>query len=242
MQWFRAGVSGPYTIRAYVAPERHWVLPLHCPIIQRPHELFNQAVADAVDDVCVAMRFIIEPTDAEIVREARALAGRLQAERLTSPGGPLAVTCRMAGGLRWAVRRRSCLRRLRMHAPAVEQKARTHLLTMQIQLRLQAPTRAQAECGMARLVATFAAFTSWHNRFRAYRPRRGRRFDRYFNQARAWPGATFVASHEEAHAVTGLPLLALATLDERQVWTRWSLGSGETIYASGPPPRTGPQA
>ncbi|MCY3959449.1 MAG: hypothetical protein OXG65_14320 [Chloroflexi bacterium] len=103
MQWFRTGACGPYTIRSYLAPERHWVLPLHCPIIQRPHELFNQAVADAVDDVRAAMFFIIDPTDAEIVREARALADKLQAKRLNSPHGPLAVTCRRAGGLRWSV-------------------------------------------------------------------------------------------------------------------------------------------
>ena len=146
---------------------RHWSFPLHCPNIQHPHRLFTQPVADAIDDVCVATRFILGPAEAGIVQEARALAAQLQAER-----------------------RRPPLRQLRVHAPAVEAKACGHLLTMQIQLRLQARTRAQAKRAMARLVATFEAYTNWPNRLRAQRLWRGRWFDRALCQARAWPGAT----------------------------------------------------
>lgn len=230
----REGASGPHTIRAYLRPVRHWAFPLHCPVIQHPHRLLSQPVDDTGDDVYVAMRFILAPADAGIVREARALAAILQAERRYSPSRTRAGMRQLVGCLRWAVGRRPPLRQLRLHAPSVETKARSHLLAMQIQLQLQAPTRAQAERGMARLVATFEVYTNWPNRLRAHRPRRGRRFDRVFSQARAWPGATFVASPEEAHAVTSLPLPVLATLDERQVWTHWSDGRGTTSAASGP--------
>ena len=236
------GAGGPHTIRAYLRPARHWAFPLHCPDLQYPHRLFTEPVDDTGDDVYVAMRFILGPAEAGIVREARALATILQAERRHSPSGPRAGIRPVAGRLRWTTGRRPHLRQLRLHAPAVATKARGHLLAMQIQLRLQAPTRAQAERGMARLVATFEAYTTWPNRLRAHRPRRGRRFDRVFSQARAWPGATFVASPEEAHAVTSLPLPVLATLDERQVWTHWSDGRGTTIAASGPHPEGGPDA
>lgn len=234
MPWGHDGAAGPHTIRAYLRPVRHWAYSLHCPDIQLPHRVFSEPVDDTGDDVYVAMRFILAPADAGIVREARTLAAILQAERRQSPSGPRAGIRPVAGRLRWAVGRRPPLRQLRLHAPAMETKARGHLLAMQIQLRLQAPTRAQAERGMARLVATFEAYTSWPNRLRAHRPRRGRRFDRVFSQARAWPGATFVASAEEAHAITSLPLPVLASLDERQVWTHWSDGRGTTIAASGP--------
>ncbi len=242
MPWGREGASGPHTIRAYLRPARHWAFPLRCPDLQYPHRLFTEPVDDTGDDVYVAMRIILAPAEAGIVREARALAAILQAERRHSPSGPRAGIRPVAGRLRWAVGRRPPLRQLRLHAPVVEAKARGHLLAMQIQLRLQAPTRAQAERGMARLVATFEAYTNWPNRLRAYRPRRGRRFDRVFSQARAWPGATFVASPEEAHAITSLPLPVLATLDERQVWTHWSDGRGTTIAASGPSAGGAPDA
>lgn len=239
---FRAGPDEPHTIRAYLKPARHWAFPLHCPDVQHPHRVFTQPVADAGDAVFVAMRFILKPAEAGIVREARSLAARLQAERRSPPSVRRAVILELAESLRWTVGRRPPLRQLRLHAPAVEAKARGHLLTMQIQLRLQAPTRAQAERAMARLVAIFEAYTSWPNRLRAHRPRRGRQFDRAFAYSRAWPGATFVASPEEAQAVTSLPLPVLATLDERQVWTHWSDGCGTTIDASGPYPGGGPDA
>ncbi|MDE2904433.1 MAG: hypothetical protein OXP73_15555 [Chloroflexota bacterium] len=184
-------------------PARHWAFPLHCPGIQRPHVLFSQPVADAHGDVWLAMRFISGPADAGIVREARDQADILEAERCRPPCGPRAVIRHLAGYLRWTMGRRPSLRKLRLHAPAVEAKARAHLLTMQVQLRLQAPTRVRAECGMARLVATFEAYTSWPNRLRVHRAPRGKRFDRAFSRFRAYPAATFAASHEEAHAVTG---------------------------------------
>ena len=240
MPWGRAGAPGPHTIRAYLRPARHWAFPMHGPNIQHPHRLFSEPVADAVDDVCVATRFILGLAEAGIVREASALAARLRAERRRSLSGPRTGIRQVADRLRWTIGRRPPLRQRRMHAPAVEAKAHGHLLTMQIQVRLQAPTRVQAERGMARLVASFGAYTTWPNRLRAHRLRRGRRFDRFFSQARAWPGATFVASPEEAHAVTSLPLLALVTLDERQLWTHWRDGRGTTIHASGPHPEGGP--
>ena len=63
------GASGPYTIRAVLTPMRRWTLPLHCRDSQRPQVLFDKPVADAVDEMCVAKRFILGPADAGIERE-----------------------------------------------------------------------------------------------------------------------------------------------------------------------------
>ena len=177
--------SRPHTIRACLTPERQRAFPLHCPGIQRPHVLFSRPIADTVDEVREALRSIFWTGGRQVRPRGRALADRLQAERRRPPSGPRATIRHLAGCLRWTTGRHPSLRQLRMHAPAVEAKARVHLLTMQIQLRLQAPTRVQAECGMARLVTNFEAFTSWPNRLRVHRPRRGKRFDRALGHFRA---------------------------------------------------------
>ena len=195
--------------------------------VQEPRALMDEGFADATADERMAVRFIIEPADETTVREARALGDRLRAEQYGRPD-ELGAAIRLAGGnLRWAVRRRASLRRLRFHAPAVERKARSQLLTMEIHLRLQASTRFEAELRMSQLLEGFEAYASWGNRLRAHRPWRGRRFDRCFAEERSWPGARFVVSLDEAYALTGLPLLALATLRERQVWTRCGGGDAD---------------
>ena len=133
------------------------------------------------------VRFIIEPADVATVHDVRAQANRLWAERHGPPDGPGAIIRHIGGNLSWAIRRRSSLRRLRLHAPAVERKARGQLLTMQIHLWIQAQTQARAEIRLARLLEGFAAYASWRNWLRDHRPWCGRRFDRSFAVERSWP-------------------------------------------------------
>ena len=221
MKRFHRDAPRPQTLRAYLTPERCWGLPLDHAGVKDPHALLDEGFADPTPYELMAVCFIIEPADASTVREARAVADRLRAEQYGRPD-ELGAALRLAGGnLLWAVRRRASLRRLRFHEAAVERKARSQLLTMEIHLWVQALTRCGAELRMARLLEGFEAYASWGNRLRARRPWRGRRFDRCFAEERSWPGARFVVSLEEAYALTRLPLLALATLRERQVWTRW---------------------
>ena len=220
MKRFHRDAPRPQTLRAFLTPERCWELPLDHAGVKDPHALLDEGFADPTPYERMAVCFIIEPADESTVREARAVADRLRAEQYGRPD-ELGAALRLAGGnLLWAVRRRASLRRLRFHEAAVERKARSQLLTMEIHLRVQALTRCGAELRMARLLEGFEAYASWGNRLRARRPWRGRRFDRCFAEERSWPGARFVVSLEEAYALTGLPLLALATLRERQVWTR----------------------
>ena len=221
MRRFRPRASGPQTLRAYLTPERCWELPLDYAGVKDPQALLDEGFADPRADERMAVRFIVGPADESTVREARAVADRLQAERYWWPD-ELGAALRLVGGnVLWTVRRRASLRRLRFHEAAAERKARSQLLTMEIHLLVQASTRMETELRMSQLLEGFEAYASWSNRLRAHRPWRGRRFDRCFAEERAWPGARFVVSLEEAYALTGLPLLALATLRERQVWTRW---------------------
>ena len=222
MKWSRRKATLPgSTLRAYLTPERCWALPLDHAGVKDPQTLLDEGFADPTPYEQMVARFIIEPADASTIREARAVADRLRAERYWWPD-ELGAALRLAGGnLWWAVRRRASLRRSRFHEAAVAQKARSQLLTMEIHLRVQALTRLGAKVRMSQLLEGFEAYASWGNRLQARRPWRGRRFDRCFAEERSWPGARFVVSLEEAHALTGLPLLALATLRERQIWTRW---------------------
>ena len=222
MKWARRKAPAPYyTLRAYLKPAQCWALPFDHARVQDPHGPLDQGFADLAADERLAIRFIIEPAEAATVRDLRAQAERLWAEQHAPPDGPGALIRHIGGNLWWGVRQRSSLRRLRRHAPAVEQKARSRLLTMQIHLRVQAPTRTRAEVRTLQLLKGFDACASWRNWLREHQPWRRRRFDRCFAAERSWPGARFVVSLDEAYALTGLPLLALATLHERQVWTRW---------------------
>ena len=193
-------------------------------------------------DERLAVRFIIEPADAATVRDFRAQAERLWAERHAPPDTLGGRIRHIGSSLWWGVRQRSSLSRLRRHAAAVEEKARDRLLTMQIHCWIQAPTRTLAEGRMMWLLQGFDACASWRNWLRTHEPWRWRRLDHCFAEERSWPGATFVVSLEEACALTGLPRLALATLSERQVWTRWSGGDGEAPDTTGPHSGEGPEA
>ena len=234
--------GGPRTIRTFLVPEHCWVLPLDHANVRDPHALIDRGLADPSADERVAVRYLIEPVPAATERDVRALADRLQAERRCPPHGLRATVRHISRNVSFAVRRRVSFRRLRWHAPAVEQKTQGPLLTMQIHLWVQAATWNRAEARTARLVDGYAAYANARNRLRAHRPWRRTRFDRCFAEERPWPGATFVVSPEEAQALTGLPLLALATLDEPQVWTRWSRGDGRGQYATGPQPGVEPSA
>ena len=234
MRKFRRGATRLHTIRAYLKPAHCWALPFDHSRVQDGHSPLDQGFADLTAGERLAVRFIIEPADAATVRDFRAQAERLRAERHAPPDGLDARIRHIGSNLWWGVRQRSSLRRLRRHAPAVEQKARARLLTMQIHFRVEAPTRTLAEGCTLWLLQGFDACASWRNWLQAHEPWRRRRFDRCFAEERSWPDAKFVVSLDEACALTGLPRLALVTLSERQVWTRWSGGDGEASHATGP--------
>ena len=236
MRKFRRGATGLHTIRAYLKPSHGWALPFDHARVQGPHAPLDRGFADLMADERLAVRFIIEPADAATVRDFRAQAERMWAERHAPPDTLGGRIRHIGSSLWWGVRRRSSLSRLRRHAAAVEEKARDRLLTMQIHCWVQASTRTLAEGRMMWLLQGFDACASWRNWLLAHEPWRRWRFDRCFAEERSWPVAMFVVSHEEAYALTGLPLLALATLSERQVWTRWSGGDGEAPHAAGPRP------
>ena len=105
---------------------------------------------------------------------------------------------------------------------------------MQIQLWVQALTRAEAEDRFDLLLACFEPTRGAFNRLVPHRPWRKRRFDRCFADQGWWPGASFVASLAEAHALTGRSLVELETFVGTQVWTRWGGRYGDV------PPRPRP--
>ena len=242
MRKFRREAPGPYTIRAYLKPAHGWALPFDHARVQDPHAPLDRGFADLTAGERLAVRFIIEPADAATVRDFHAQAERLWAERHAPPDRLGERICHIGSSLWWGVRQRSSLSRLRRHAVAVEEKARARRLTMQIHFWAQASTRTLAEGRTLWLLQGFDACASWRNWLHLHEPWRGRRFDRCFAAHRSWPGAKFLVSHEEAYALTGLPLLALATLNERQVWTRRIGGAGEAPHATGSQAREGRDA
>ena len=242
MRNFRRGDAGLHTIRAYLKPAHGSALPFDHGRVQDPHAPLDQGFADLTADERLAVRFIMEPADAATVHDFRAQADRLWAERHAPPDTLGGRIRHLGSSLWWGVRQRSSLSLLRLDAVAVEEKARAPLLTLQIHCWVQAATRDLAECRMGWLRQGFDACASWRNWLRPHAPRRRRRFDRCFDEERSWPGAKFMVSLDEACALTGLPRLVLATLSERQVWTRWSGGDGEAPYATVPHSGEGPDA
>jgi len=242
MRTLRRSATGPHTIRAFLKPAHSWALPFDHARVQGPHAPLDPGFADFMADERLAVRFIIEPANAATGRAFCAQAERLWAERHAPPDTLGGRIRHLASSLWWGVRQRTSLSRMRLDAPAVEEKARARLLSLQIHCRVQAATRDLAEGRMGWLLRGFDACASWRNWLQTHEPWRRRRFDRCFAGERSWPGATFLVSHEEAYALTGLPLLALAELNERQVWTRWSGGDGEAPYATGPQSSKGPEA
>ena len=234
MRRLRRRATGTHTLRAFLKPAHGCSLPFDHARVQGSHAPLDQGFADLMADERLAVRFIIEPADAATVRDFRAQAKRLWAERHAPPQSLGGRIRHLRSSLWWGLRQRTSLSRLRLDAPAVEGKARARLLSLQIHCRVQAPTRDLAEGRMGWLVQGFNACASWRNWLQTHEPRRRRRFDRGFAGERSWPGATFLVSDEEAYALTGLPLLALAELNERQVWTRWSGGDGKAPHATGP--------
>ena len=234
MRTLRRRATGPHTIRGYLKPAHGCALPFDHARVQGSHAPLDQGFAELMADERLAVRFIIEPANPATARDFRAQAKRLWAERHAPPDTLGGRIRHLASSLWWGLRQRTSLSRVRLDAPAVEEKARARLLSLQIHCRVQAATRDLAESRMGWLRQGFDACASWRNWLQTHKPWRWRRFDRCFAEERSWAGATFLVSHEEAYALTGLPLLALATLNERQVWTRWSGGDGKAPHATGP--------
>ena len=105
---------------------------------------------------------------------------------------------------------------------------------MQIHVWVQAPTPAQAEARFEGLLACVESTRGVFNRLDpppAAAP--ATRFDRCFAEQRWWPGASFVVSLAEAHALTGRALLELETFVGTQVWTRWDGRYGDVPHDRG---------
>ncbi len=235
----------PCTIRAYLAPERHWALPLRTDFVQDPAALLDRGFAHQTADERVAVRFLVARAGDRQVREALHRAEQLRAGQRLSGGGLGRTLLREIGGaLRemlafgltgqtYTPTPRGPTRELQLQAQAAEAKAHSPLLTMQIQLWVQALSRAEAEDRFDLLLACFEPTRGAFNRLVPHRPWRKRRFDRCFADQGWWPGASFVVSLAEAHALTGRSLVELETFVGTQVWTRWGGRYGDVPYDRG---------
>ena len=233
------------TIRAYLAPERHWALPLRTEFVQDPAALLDHGFANQTGDEHVAVRFLVARAGVRQQREAVVRAEQLRAGQRLSAGGVGRTVVRATGetlremlafgltGQTYTPTPHGPSRELQVQAQAAERKAHSPLLTMQIQVRVQAPTKPQAEARFARLLAGFAPTASVFNRLVPHRLWRKQRFDRGFAAHGWWPGASFVVSLAEAHALTGRPLLELETMVGPQVWTRQGGRYGDVPHNRG---------
>ena len=237
--------SAPPTIRAYLAPARHWALPLRHDFIQDPQALLDRGLCGQSDDELVAVRFILEPARRRAVREALAVAQGLTAGQPPSERRLGRMILRQTHdalremltfgltGQSYEPRPHGATRELLMQARMAEAKAQSPLLEMQIQIRLQAWTKDCVRSRYGRLLACFEQYRSAFNHLRPRRPWRRREFDRRFADERSWPGASFVVSAAEAHALTGRPLHELDMPSGRQVRTRRSERYGAAPHDGG---------
>ena len=233
------------TIRAYLAPKRHWALPLRHDFAQDPSALLDRGFAHQTADERVAVRFLVARAGNRQVREALHWAAQLHAGQRLSGGGLGRTLLREIGGalremLAFAMTGqtynptpRGPTHEMQLQARAAETKAHSPLLTMQIQLWVHAPTRGEAEDRFDLLLACFEPTRGVFNRLVPHRPWRKQRFDRCFADQGWWPGASFVASLPEAHALTGRSLVELETFVGTQVWTRWGGRYGDVPHDRG---------
>ena len=238
-------VPTPTTIRAYLAPKRHWALPLRHDFAQDPAVLLDPGFADQTADERVAVRFLVARAGNRQIREALHRAAQLHAGQRLSGGGLGRTVLREIGGalremLAFAMTGqtynptpRGPTHEMQLQARAAETKAHSPLLTMQVQLWVHAPTRAEAEDRFDLLLACFEPTRGVFNHLVPHRPWRKQRFDRCFADQGWWPGASFVVSLAEAHALTGRSLVELETLVGTQVWTRWGGRYGDVPYDRG---------
>ncbi|MCY3958707.1 MAG: type IV secretion system DNA-binding domain-containing protein [Chloroflexi bacterium] len=234
-----------HTIRAYLAPKQHWALPLRTDFVQDPAALLDRGFADRAADEHIAVRFLVARAQDRQQREAVFRVEQLRAGQRLSGGGIGRTALREVGsGLRemlafgltgqtYTPTPHGPTRESQVQAQAAERKAHGPLLTMQIHVRIQAPTQERAEARFARLLGCFEPTAGVFNRLKPHRPRRRRRFDRTWAAQAWWPGASFVVSHDEVHALTGRPALELETFTGPQVWTRTDGHYGDVPHDRG---------
>ena len=235
-------VPTPHTIRAYLAPKQHWALPLRHDFAQDPVVLLDRGLAHQTAGERVAVRFLVARAGERRAREAQRCAAQLRAGQRLSGGGLGRTVLREIGsalremlaflmtGQDYHPTRREPTHEMQAQARAAESKAHSPLLTMQLQLWLHAPSRTEAEDRFDLLLACFEPTRGAFNWLVPRRPWRKDRFDRCFLDQGWWPGASFVVSLAEAHALTGRPLVELETLIGTQVWTRWGGRYGDVPH------------
>ena len=232
----------PHTIRAYLAPKQHWALPLRDDFTQDPVVLLDRGLAHQTAGERVAVRFLVARAGERRAREAQRCVAQLRAGQRLSGGGLGRTVLREIGsalremlaflmtGQDYHPTRREPTHEMQAQARAAETKAHSPLLTMQLQVWVHAPTRGEAEDRFDLLLACFEPTRSAFNWLAPRRPWRKDRFDRCFLDQGWWPGASFVVSLAEAHALTGRPLVELETLIGTQVWTRWGGRYGDVPH------------
>ncbi len=235
-------VPTPHTIRAYLTPKQHWALPLRHDFTQDPVILLDRGLAHQTAGERVAVRFLVARAGERRAREAQRCAAQVRAGQRLSGGGLGRTVLREIGS---ALREMLAFlmtgqdyhptpggptHEMQAQARAAETKAHSPLLSMQLQLWVHAPSRAQAEDRFDLLLAGFEPTRGAFNWLVPHRPWRKDRFDRCFLDQDWWPGASFVVSLAEAHALTGRPLVELETLVGTQVWTRWGGRYGDVPH------------
>ena len=86
------------TIRAYLAPKRHWAPPLRHDFAQDPSALLDRGFAHQTADERVAVRFLVARAGNRQVREALHWAAQLHAGQRLSGGGLGRTLLREIGG------------------------------------------------------------------------------------------------------------------------------------------------
>ena len=220
-------------VRAYLAPAEHWALPLRDAFEHDPQAVLDRGFMAAGPAERVVLCFIVEPVHHRVYQQVWSVIARLRAGE---PATTRAFPRRLVRGIQWVIRQladtsgpdapqsppptRAPSRVFLAQAQAAEAKAQAQLVTMQVLLRVEAPTKAQAKARFARVASTFAQYAGPFNRLEIHRPWRGKTFDRHFREGRPWRGASFVATVNEAAAITGRLSHELQTLGERRVWRR----------------------
>ncbi len=216
----------------YLHPVRSWVLPLRDdPATEPPLEL--DLVFDGLArDERVMIRSLATPISPRIRRRGWAAVEALRAGR---SAGANSLPRNLRGSVGDALREfvsfgltgqsyipssRGVTRERLAEAGAAETKVRGHLVVLQVHVLVRAPDRRRARQRLTRAAAVFDRCAGPFNWLKLRRPWRRRMYIRTIEAARAWRGASFIASAAEAAALTGRPLGDLTGLAGPRVWTR----------------------
>ncbi|MDE2903046.1 MAG: hypothetical protein OXP73_08445 [Chloroflexota bacterium] len=230
------------TVGGFLRPARSWVLPLRDDLATEPLLELDLVFERLARHEHVMIRSITRPISPRVRRQGWAVVESLRRGQVSGGHGPLRALGRGVGeclremltfgltGQSYRPGARDVTRERLAEAGAAEAKVRGHLVVLEIHLLVRAADRRRARDRLRLAASVFDRCAGPFNWLKLQRPWRRRAYAHAVTAGRSWRGASFIASAEEAAALTGRPHSDLAGLHGRRVWTRRSARRGRVTH------------